>query len=190
MLEYCYISTKLHSGKITIEEALLDTITILTGTANICSKKRSYGKNKLSLNVWNNDIKSALKCNKEAHQQRKKHGRPNDSTNSLVIGRKEIRKIFRRKLRLEETKRRHEERNRIINANSDNKRLFFKLVKKQRKNGNVLIDDLYVNDNLYQGSDVVNGWHEHFSILAQPSNSDMYDYGNLNLCDLDYQTIK
>ena len=120
----------------------------------------------------------------------KKHGRPNDSTNSLVIGRKEIRKIFRRELRLEETKRRHEERNRIINANSDNKRLFFKLVKKQRKNGNVLIDDLYVNDNLYEGSDVVNGWHEHFSTLAQPLNSDMYDYGNLNLCDLDYQTIK
>ena len=47
-----------------------------------------------------------------------------------------------------------------------------------------------MNDNLYQGIDVVNGWHEHFSILAQPSNSDMYDYGNLNLCDLDYQTIK
>ena len=161
LLEYCYISTKLHSGKITIEEALLDTITILTGTAKMCSKKRSYGKNKLSLNVWNNDIKSALKCNKEAHQQWKKHGRPNDSTNSLVIGRKEIRKIFRRELRLEENKRRHEERNRIINANSDNKRLFFKFVKKQRNNGNVLIDDLYVNDNLYQGSDVVNGWHEH-----------------------------
>ena len=190
LLEYCYISTKLYSGKITTEEALLDTITILTGTAKICSKKRSYGKNKLSLNVWNNDFKSALKCNKEAHQQWKKHGRPNDSTNSLVIGRKETRKIFRRELRLEENKRRHEERNRIISANSDNKRLFFKLVKKQRKNGNVLIDDLYVNDNLYQGSDVVNGWHEHFSILAQPSNSDMYDYGNLNLCDLDYQTIK
>lgn len=119
----------------------------------------------------------------------KKHDRPNDPTNSLVIRRKETRKIFTRKLRLEENKRRHEERNRIINANSD-KRLFFKLVKKQSKNGNVLIDDLYVNDNLYHGSDVVNGWHEHFSILAQPSNSDMYDYANLNLCDLDYQTIK
>ena len=138
----------------------------------------------------NNDIKGALKCNKEAHQQWKKHGRPNDPTNSLVIGRKETRKIFRRELRLKENKRRHEERNRIINANSDNKRLFFKLVTKQRKNGNVLIDDLYVNDNLYKGSDVVNGWHEHFSTLAQPLNSDMYDYGNLNLCDLDYQTIK
>jgi hypothetical protein len=83
------------------------------------------------------------------------------SSNSLVIGRKEIRKIFRRELRLEENTCRHEERNRIINANSDNKRLFFKFVKKQRNNGNVLIDDLYVNDNLYQGSDVVNGWHEH-----------------------------
>jgi hypothetical protein len=72
LLENCYISTKLHPGKIAIEEALLDTITILTGTANICSKKRSYGKNKLSLNVWNNDIKSALKCNKEVHQQMEK----------------------------------------------------------------------------------------------------------------------
>jgi hypothetical protein len=184
------VTTKLHSGKLTIEEALLDTITILTGTAKTCSKKRSYGQNKLSLNVWNNDIKGALKCNKEAHQQWKKHGRPNDPTNSLVIGRKETRKIFRRELRLKENKRRHEERNRIINANSDNKRLFFKLVTKQRKNGNVLIDDLYVNDNLYKGSDVVNGWHEHFSILAQPSSSHMYDYGNFNLCDLDYQSIK
>jgi hypothetical protein len=28
-----------------------------------------------------------------------------------------------------------------------------------------------VNDNLYQGIDVVNGWHEHFSILSFPANS-------------------
>jgi hypothetical protein len=49
----------------------------------------------------------------------------------------------RRELRLEENKRRHEERNRIINANSDNKRLFFKFVKKQRNNGNVLIDHVF-----------------------------------------------
>jgi predicted RNA polymerase sigma factor len=50
----------------------------------------------------------------EVHQQWKKHGRPNDPTNSLVIGRKETTKIFRRELQLEENKRRHEERNRIM----------------------------------------------------------------------------
>jgi hypothetical protein len=34
-----------------------------------CSNQRNYGKNKLKLNIWNNDIKIAIKQNKLAHKQ-------------------------------------------------------------------------------------------------------------------------
>jgi hypothetical protein len=40
---------------------------ILNDSTKQCSNQRKYGKNKLKLNIWNNDIKIAIKQNKLAH---------------------------------------------------------------------------------------------------------------------------
>ena len=49
---------------------------ILNSTAEKCSHQRKYGKNKLKLNIWNNNIKYAIKHNKIAHKERKEAGKP------------------------------------------------------------------------------------------------------------------
>jgi hypothetical protein len=47
---------------------------ILNSTAEKCSNQRKYGKNKLKLNIWNNNIKEAIKHNKIAHKEWKEAG--------------------------------------------------------------------------------------------------------------------
>jgi hypothetical protein len=49
---------------------------ILNDSAKQCSNQRKYGKNKLKLNIWNNDIKIAIKQNKLAHKQWKEARKP------------------------------------------------------------------------------------------------------------------
>lgn len=80
------------------------------------------------------------------------------------------------KLRMEDNIRKHVDRNNIINANSNNKRLFFTLIiKKHRKNNN-FIDDLYVGNELFQGGSLTNGWQKHFKQLAEPTNNIYSNY--------------
>ena len=49
---------------------------MLTNSANICSKRRDYGKNILKLQIWNKEIAHALYLNKQAYKQWKQAGRP------------------------------------------------------------------------------------------------------------------
>jgi hypothetical protein len=89
---------------------------ILNSTAEKCSNQRKYGKNKLKLNIWNNDIKDAIKHNKIAHKEWKKASKPNCPQNLLILRKIETRKMYRLEIRKEESKRKHEERDKIINA--------------------------------------------------------------------------
>jgi hypothetical protein len=75
---------------------------------------RKYGKNKLKLNIWNNDIKVAIKQNKLAHKQWKEAGKPKRPEHPLLLRKVETRKIYRTEIRKEESKRKHE-RNLCVN---------------------------------------------------------------------------
>jgi hypothetical protein len=48
------------------------------------------------------------------------------------------------------------------------------MIRKQRNNRNVIIDDLYVGNNNYDGDNILKGWHEHFQNLAQPADDPSY----------------
>jgi vacuolar-type H+-ATPase subunit I/STV1 len=50
-------------------------------------------------------------------------------------------------IRKEESKRKHEEGDKIINAQTHNKKVFYQMIRKQRNNRNVIIDDLYVGNS-------------------------------------------
>lgn len=93
-------------------------------------------------------------------------------------------------LRIEDSKRKHKYRDRIINENDNDKRLFHQLIRRQRKKGNIYVNDLHVGDEIFEGEDVLDGWLTHFSKLAEPSNNPEYDYEHLNLCEMDYDAIK
>jgi hypothetical protein len=58
---------------------------ILNDSAKQCSNQRKYGKNKLKLNIWNNDIKIAIKQHKVAHKQWKEAGKPKRPEHPLLV---------------------------------------------------------------------------------------------------------
>jgi len=93
-------------------------------------------------------------------------------------------------IRKEESKRKHEERDKIINAQTHNKKVFYQMIRKQRNNRNVVIDDLYVGNNNYDGDNILKGWHEHFQNLAQPADDPSYNNQYKQQCQTDYNNIK
>lgn len=65
-------------------------------------------------------------------------------------------------LRIEDSKRKHKYRDRIINENDNDKRLFYQLIRRQRKKGNIYVNNLHVGDEIFEGEDVLDGWLTHF----------------------------
>ncbi|CAC5371817.1 unnamed protein product [Mytilus coruscus] len=93
-------------------------------------------------------------------------------------------------IRNEEIRRKHNERNDIINYNQNDKQKFYKLIRKQRQNGNTFINDLHVENEVFERDNIINGWNQHFSKLAVPSEHSDFNYQHLALCELDYISIK
>ncbi|CAC5394456.1 unnamed protein product [Mytilus coruscus] len=184
------LKEKLQNQQNSVTTTIEQTMEMLSNTAKKCSAQKTYGKNKLKLKLWNPEIKHTLHQNKIAYKNWKNADRPNDPEHPLVIVKKETRKLFRTELRKEENKRKHIERDRIITANTQNKRLFYQLIKKQRNNKNIFINDLHVSDKTYENEEVINGWHNHFKTLAEPIQNSTYDSKHQKLCEVDYQAIK
>ena len=191
------ISTEIikHSDNLQLDNTNLElTITevfeLLTNTAKKHSKQKSYGKNVLKLNIWNEEISTSLLANKKAYKNWKNAGRPEEHDNILLLEKKRTRKIYRTAIRKEELRKKHLERNDIINCNRDDKQQFYKLVRKHRKNGNCFINDLHVEDKYYERDEIIDGWHSHFSKLAIPTENNDFDYEHLELCDMDYKSIQ
>ncbi|CAG2235471.1 ACOT1_2_4 [Mytilus edulis] len=181
---------KLNTQEDSITNRVEETMEILSISAKKCCAQKSYGKNKLKLKIWNPQIKDSLHQNKTAYKIWKDEGRPNDPDHPSVRMKKETRRVFRSEIRKEENKRKHVERDRIITANTQDKRLFYQLIKKQRNNKNIFINDLHVANNKYEHEEVIEGWHEHFKTLAEPISNTTYDGKHQDLCEMDYKAIK
>lgn len=57
------------ANNIPFNDLIKETTEMLTNSANICSKRRDYGKNILKLQIWNKEIAHALYLNKQAYKQ-------------------------------------------------------------------------------------------------------------------------
>lgn len=68
-----------------LTQTIEKTMEILNDSAKQCSNQRKYGKNKLKLNIWNNDIKIAIKQNKLVHKQWKEAGKTKASRTSTPL---------------------------------------------------------------------------------------------------------
>ncbi|XP_063427215.1 uncharacterized protein LOC134710750 [Mytilus trossulus] len=181
---------RLNSDKVNIEEITLQAMDLLSDTAKQLDQKKTYGKNKLKLNVWNKEISESLEANKLAYKNWKSAGRPPNIDNLLLTEKKLTRKNFRTAIRNEEIRRKHNERNDIINYNQNDKQKFFKLIRKQRQNGNTFINDLHVENEIFERNDILKGWNQHFSKLAIPSEHPDFNYQHLALCQMDNISIK
>jgi hypothetical protein len=58
------------------------------------------------------------------------------------------------------------------------------MIRKQRNNKNIIVEDLYVGNTLYEGDNILKGWHEHFHNLAQPSDNPDFDTRFKQQCHL------
>jgi hypothetical protein len=67
-----------------LTQTIEKTMEILNDSAKQCSNQRKYGKNKLKLNIWNNDIKVAIKQNKLA-QAVERSGKTKESRTSTPL---------------------------------------------------------------------------------------------------------
>ena len=63
------IEEKLKVNNINFNDLMKETTEMLTNSANICSKRRDYGKNILKLKIWNKEIAHALYLNKQVYKQ-------------------------------------------------------------------------------------------------------------------------
>ena len=79
-------------------------------------------------------------------------------------------------------------RDKIINVQTHNKKVFYQMIRKQRNNRNIIIDDLYVGNNNYGGDNIRKGWHEHFQNLAQPADDPSYNNQYKQQCQTDLIT--
>ncbi|CAG2193575.1 unnamed protein product [Mytilus edulis] len=182
-------SDMLENDNESIDQIIKGTTNLMSETAKKVSKQKTYGNNKLKLTIWNKEIADALKANKQAYKIWKDNGRPMNIDHPLIIEKKLTRKTFRTEIRNEELRRKHNERNILIHSNSGDKNLFYKLIRKQRQNGNTFINDLNVDGETFERDDILSGWHTHFNKLAIPTEHPSFNYQHLQLCEMDYDTI-
>ena len=115
------------------------------------------------LNVWTSEIGLAVSAKKKAFWKWKQNNRPNQSDNVFVANKKTTTKLCT----VESAKARGANRKQILDARSSDTKLFHKLIDKQRRRSNICMNELNAGDSTYStSSGVLQGWREHFSILA------------------------
>ena len=90
---------------------------ILRDSAESSCDKRKYGKNRLTLKVWNEDISYKLKENRKAHKAWKKGGKPQSIGDPVLTAKKATRLEYRRAIRNEVATRNQDTKNKIIETN-------------------------------------------------------------------------
>ena len=127
---------------------------------------------KARLNVWTAEIGLAVSANKKAFWELKQNNRPDQSDNEYVVNKKTTTKRLRKLCRVESAKARGADRQQILDAKSNDTKLFHKLIDKQRGRSNICVNELNVGDSTYStSSGVLQGWREHFSKLATPNDT-------------------
>ena len=134
-----------------LENVITKTHSVLRDSAEKSNTKRKYGKNRLTLKVWNEEISCKLRANRVAHKAWKKGRKPQLINNPLLVAKQLTRLEYRRAIRNEVPRKRLDTKTKIIETKTYDKKLFFKLVKKQRQSGNSSINDLMVGDEMFEG---------------------------------------
>ena len=85
----------------------------------------------------------------------------------MLREKKQPKKEFRRAVRIELAKLRNEEKENILETRTKDTKMFHRLVRKNRRQGNDIIMELEVNGKNYiESENIINGFQEQFSSLA------------------------
>jgi hypothetical protein len=159
-----------------IEQEVLNLQTTITNAAqNAINRKAQKPKKAKKKNLWNPAIKAAVKKRKAAYWKLKKGKAAQTDQHILVEQHKKSKLELRSLQRIAAAKNRQNELEEIMEASSCNKKLFYKLVNKQRNTETLYTEKLVVKEKTYENEAILEGWYEHFSTLAQPIENENYD---------------
>ena len=144
-------------------------------------------RNKLSTKPWNDEIKALFKKSKQIDYQWKNS--TDVETLYMFNRRKFIKKLLRKAQRIQIAKQRDTLITEIMEANTQDQNLFFKLVKRQRKQPNSHTQVLEYEGKKYF-DDLLPVWTRHFGSLAQPSNNPYFDEAYSKQVSQDVDIIK
>ena len=161
---------------------LLESLRLATDIAvpAVCPKKKKA--------VWNDSIQRLLATGRATNRKWNAAGRP-AQPDELAISRKTIQRQLRRAQRMESARKRELLYHEIMSASSDDKRLFFHLVKKQRSSFSQCTKELIMGDFTYT-EDLTQIWMLHFSKLATPSQNSLFDQQYADRVSLDTKAIE
>ncbi|CAG2195798.1 unnamed protein product [Mytilus edulis] len=138
----------------------------------------------------NDAIKEAIKKKKLAFHDWKLNGRPKESDSIYLKKKKLTTHILRKECRLEVAKRRINERQKLINARTSDRNMFYQIIKKsQRGKLSRFIDQLHVDDNTYHNDNIIEGWRSHFHKLAKKEPNQNYDTKYLDIFEKEAKII-
>ncbi|CAC5360674.1 unnamed protein product [Mytilus coruscus] len=127
------------------------------------------------------NISQAISEKKIAFFKWKQNGRPPDPNNPFTIKKKITTSSLRKQCRVEAALHRIQERQKIIDARYNDPALFYSLIKKQRGKLSRFIEELTVDEEIFQSPvNVMKGWNKHFGDLAKKSNNNSFDTKYLN----------
>ncbi|XP_063427548.1 uncharacterized protein LOC134711049 [Mytilus trossulus] len=144
---------------------------MLTNAANESSSNKSKYKAKPKLKVWTPIIKGSLKEMRKCYDIWSRNGKPTNPDDKSYQDRVNSRKEFKKQVKVEQARERDREKQEILEARTRDSKLYHKLVKGNRNRNRTGIMDLHVNDNLYSGDQVIEGFTEHFGNLASAEKS-------------------
>ena len=108
----------------------------------------------------------------------------------MLREKKQAKKEFRRAVRIGLAKLRNEERENILETRTKDTKMFHKLVRKNRRQGNDMIMELEVNGKNYiESENIINGFQKHFSSLATFNQKTRIDSTYHNLVEDDIHII-
>ena len=127
---------------------------------------------------------------KQAHWRYKNAKKRGTLTDEIIVCRKHAKQNLRSEIRREFASREVEKREKIMEARTEDRSLFYNLIRQQRGNKSQYIDELEVQGSTYKGQDVITGFYEHFKTTAQDCEDQHIDGQYNSQVTKDFSVIK
>ena len=153
---------------------LIDRLNDATMDSYLVPPKKPKKSNK-GLDLWSPELAKLVNENKESNHAWAQAGKPRSPDHPTVIERKRTKCKLRSAIRRSRAISRKRDYEEIMEADGDNKLLFYKLIQRQRSTKSTDTDNLVIDGNEMRGDDeVMQGFKEYFRDLAVPKLSDDY----------------
>ena len=139
--------------------------------------------------LWTLELQKAASDGKKAHFQWKQAGKPGPE-HPLSVQKRVTKKQLRTLQRQQQSEYRSSIYNNIMEAHTSDRKLFYSLVNRQRKEGSTSLGRLVVDDvHLTTSEAIRQGWATYFQNLATPKEKDNYNIEYKQQVDLDFELI-